>query len=1314
MVSAARRWWRRCRRIGGYGALLALIALALLVALANQFLPAVERHPEDVARWLSERVGQPVRFTAIDARWTRAGPRFALDGLVVGEGERQLAIGRADLQVSIYSGLFPGMPLTELSVAGLALTLHQDMEGRWRLSGLPQPMQAEVDPFDVLAGFGELRVQDARLRIHAERWGLDHTLPRIDGRMRVDASRVRGGARLWSASDRAPMDLVVDVARDGAEGRLWTGAGAVDLPAWAPLLTGLGIEPLAGGGRFGAWAELEQQRITAVQVDAALTSLSLRRLGTAQPPVGFERASFAARWALDAAGWQVSMPRGEFAKGTDTQRIEDFWMAGGDTVAVAAKRIDMAPLLALAALSNRLPAGLAAWVAEARPSGTVHALEVPAAAPGLLAGNAELAGVGFAPVGRRPGLKDFGGRVQFDAAGGVLTMGETPVGLDWPLEFGPLLPLKLDGELALWRDGDDWGLGTGGLRVEGPGLALDTRFALGLQADGSRPTLDLAANFDDFEVAGAGRYWMRTTMKPPVLRWLDQALQGGTARDGRVALGGDLDHWPFRDGDGRFDARVQLDEVTLDFNEDWPAATGLQADVHFDGPGMAMTAMRGKLLETVVTEATGRIEDFKVAWLDLDLRGGGEAADLRRLVMQSPLYAPNRAHLDALAISGPAAVDLRLRLPLKREFGEREVEGVLSLDNAAVADRRWDVAFEGFTGGVPFTDRGFLVDALPVRYRDSPGLLSLRVGNTVADAGNAAEMKLEAALAPGYLLARSPELAWLEPWLEGRSLWDVRVDVPRARPEAPQAPARLSLRSNLVGTRLGLPAPLRKSAATPLPLRVDLPLPASAGALELSLGRLLRLRGRLADGQRPFAAVAEFGSAGAGGQIPESGIVVRGQAPSLDIGGWVAAATGGGEGGVAVAGTGKGGLQAVDLQVGAIDVLDRSFGDGRVQLRRDPQGLRVVFDGAAIAGEVRVPVADDAAIEGRFARLHWPAVDPKAMTGSSNEAAPAVDQTDPSGLPALNFRIDDFRLGEARLGRADLATFPTPEGMHIDRFATTSEALKLAASGDWTRIGGQTRSRFALDFDAGSLGGMLDALGFVGMVEDGPIKARMVGDWPGSPGSFRLDRFDGDLRLDVGKGRLLDVEPGTGRFLGLVSIAEIPRRLTLDFSDFFAKGFAFNGMSGDFAFAGGGATTQNLRIDGPAAEIRISGTTALAEREYDQRIEVLPKAGGVLPALGAFTGGPAGAALGAVAQAVFQLPLKQAARTVYSVQGPWAAPEVRVLERGPGRPAARPLPETATAPITLPGLPTVTARSVPAAVPAPPVVSPALRPPDPP
>ena len=62
-------------------------------------------------------------------------------------------------------------------------------------------------------------------------------------------------------------------------------------------------------------------------------------------------------------------------------------------------------------------------------------------------------------------------------------------------------------------------------------------------------------------------------------------------------------------------------------------------------------------------------------------------------------------------------------------------------------------------------------------------------------------------------------------------------------------------------------------------------------------------------------------------------------------------------------------------------------------------------------------------------------------------------------------------------------------------------------------------------------------------------------------------------------------------------------------------------------------------------------------------MEVLPKAGSVLPALGAIAAGPAGAAVGAVAQAVLRQPLKDMTRTVYRVTGSWSEPQIRTLER---------------------------------------------------
>jgi uncharacterized protein YhdP len=173
--------------------------------------------------------------------------------------------------------------------------------------------------------------------------------------------------------------------------------------------------------------------------------------------------------------------------------------------------------------------------------------------------------------------------------------------------------------------------------------------------------------------------------------------------------------------------------------------------------------------------------------------------------------------------------------------------------------------------------------------------------------------------------------------------------------------------------------------------------------------------------------------------------------------------------------------------------------------------------------------------------------------------------------------------------------------------------------------------------------------------------------WPGSPVAFKLDGLEGSLHLDAREGRLLEIEPGAGRVLGLLSLAQLPRRLTLDFRDFFSKGFAFNEMKGTVRFGNGRAHSDKLVIDGPAATIDIRGAANLQAQSYDQTIEVRPKAGNLLTAIGAVAGGPVGAAIGAAANVVLSKPIGSMAAKTYRVTGPWKEPKVEVISREQSR-----------------------------------------------
>ena len=64
---------------------------------------------------------------------------------------------------------------------------------------------------------------------------------------------------------------------------------------------------------------------------------------------------------------------------------------------------------------------------------------------------------------------------------------------------------------------------------------------------------------------------------------------------------------------------------------------------------------------------------------------------------------------------------------------------------------------------------------------------------------------------------------------------------------------------------------------------------------------------------------------------------------------------------------------------------------------------------------------------------------------------------------------------------------------------------------------------------------------------------------------------------------------------------------------------------------------------------------------FDQIVEVKPRSGGLLTAVGAIAGGPVGAAVGAVANAVLDKPMRGIGAKTYRVTGPWASPKVETI-----------------------------------------------------
>jgi len=181
--------------------------------------------------------------------------------------------------------------------------------------------------------------------------------------------------------------------------------------------------------------------------------------------------------------------------------------------------------------------------------------------------------------------------------------------------------------------------------------------------------------------------------------------------------------------------------------------------------------------------------------------------------------------------------------------------------------------------------------------------------------------------------------------------------------------------------------------------------------------------------------------------------------------------------------------------------------------------------------------------------------------------------------------------------------------------------------------------------------------------------------WSGGPSEDALARIDGHVRFELERGQLRDVKPGAGRMLGLLSVVELPRRLTLDFRDVTEEGLAFDKVRGDFELRAGNAYTQNLLLKGAAVDVGVVGRTGLVTQDYDQTVVVSGNPSGPITVAGALAGGPVGAAGALLISQLFKGQLAGLASVYYRVTGPWDAPKVERISAAASGTAAGPTQE---------------------------------------
>lgn len=190
---------------------------------------------------------------------------------------------------------------------------------------------------------------------------------------------------------------------------------------------------------------------------------------------------------------------------------------------------------------------------------------------------------------------------------------------------------------------------------------------------------------------------------------------------------------------------------------------------------------------------------------------------------------------------------------------------------------------------------------------------------------------------------------------------------------------------------------------------------------------------------------------------------------------------------------------------------------------------------------------------------------------------------------------------------------------------------------------------------------LMEEFGFQGILSSKNLTIDLDLFWPYIPSSDAVFDANGTVKVNIKDGKITAIDPIAGKVLGLLSIAELPKRLVLDFSDIFKKGLSFNQLSGEFQFKQGRAYTCNLVMEGTSVDIVLVGVTDMVGETYNQLAIVRPLLSDALPMGGAVFGGPGVAAAVYLFTKLLRKPLRDIGVSYYSIGGTWDNPTIEKI-----------------------------------------------------
>ncbi|OWF82157.1 TIGR02099 family protein [Yersinia rohdei] len=1206
-----------------------IVVVALLVSGLRMMLPLINDYRPQIVAKVQSLSGIPLEVGFMQGTWETFGPTLELRDIGAQLPQADLQVQRVTLALDVWQSLlhwrwqFRDMTFYQLQLdLNTTLARQPDSDSSLETSQITDIFLRQLDHFDLRnsrISFLTPSGPRAELEIPQLTWLNSLSRHRAEGQISLSTINGQHGVVM------VRMDLH-DNQGILNYGTVYMQADNIDVKPWISrwLHNNTGLD--SAEFSLEAWLSIKGGEVYSGNM---LLSQGQANWTVGDQPHQLAVDNFVLEGHRQGTGWQIDAP--ELRLKTDGQswpkgHLSALWLPENSQfigpeqsqeLRIRATNIQLervGPLLPTLSLFS--PELIKRW-ADLQPQGVVDALalDIPINQPQKTRFLAKWHNISWQHWDLLPGVNNFAGVLSGSAELGRLDVNLKSSTLPYGEMFrAPLEVSQATGVLNWQADESGWELWSDKLDIRAKSLWANGSFRYTQPAQG-QPWLKILTGIRLYDATDAWRYFPVPLMGKKLADYLTEALQGGQVDNATLIYNGNPHDFPYKHKEGQFQVYVPLRNATFAFQPDWPALENLAIDLDFLNEGLWMDAPHAMLGKVTGSNISAIIPDYLKEKLYVEAQVAGEGRDIHDYFTHTPLNDSVAETLDELQVGGKVSGRLHLDIPLE-ENRITHASGEVTLKNNSLLVKPLQSQLENISGKFRFNNGNLDSDTLSANWFGQP----LTVDFTTQEQPK--NFLVNVGLHGNWLPAKLPGIPEdAAKLLSGSANWQGKVAV--QLPKNGQPDYKIDVTADLKKVSSYLPPPLDKASGQALPLQIT-----AAGGLEgftlsgsVGGNNGFNSQWLLQKQQVELArAIWQTDSKQTPPLPDDKGLVLK--LPKLDGERWLtllapeftamsASVTSSAQPKIPGNGTDVILPHRLTLQTPQLLMGGQAWHNLTLQVEPLLVGTKVTAKGQEVDGSVLMAESGPwhADIDYLYYNPQWTASEEKDPLAKAALQEPTSTGTVSfHNWPALQLRCKACWILGQSVGRVNADLTPKGSVLTLSNGLIEAGNGRAKVSGQWQQEGLDNKTSLIIALSGPKIDETNSFFGLMTPIKNAPFDISADLNWRGVPWQPQIDTLNGTLKSRLGRGVLTNLGGGrAGQLLRLVSFDALLRKLQLDFSDTFSRDFAFDSIRGTANIKNGVMHTNDLVIDGLAADIAMSGNVDLVKRQIAMEAVITPE-----------------------------------------------------------------------------------------------------------